>query len=456
MTNAANNQGPFDDGGGAPTQLRRALGFWTLTAFGVGDILGAGIYALVGEVAGRAGGLAWGSFLVTVSVAMLTALSYAELGSRFPRSGGESNFCHQATGKPALALLIGYLVVASGTVSLATVTHAFAGYLNEFLGLGDWEWTVIPLFLAVLAGIAFWGIRQSSAVNVVCTLVEATGLLFVIVVGLIYFSGDRPAHEILERQPADWTWVGVLQGGALAFFAFIGFEDMVNVAEEVREPKKNLPAAILTALSVAACMYMAVAWVATAVVPLDVLSQSKAPLLEVVKRAAPHVPEWSFSCVALFAVANTGLLNLVMGSRLLYGMAGQGLLPKWLHVIHEKTKTPYRTIAVIFAIGLALAFSGTLSQLAGTTNVLLLLVFFSVNVSLIVLKFRETEAASGFHTAMPVAVLGAVTCLALIVFLPSRSLLTASLLIAIGIVLVATWGWRLRNHTRNAPEAKLP
>lgn len=419
------------------------LGFWALTAFGVGDILGAGIYALVGQVAARAGTAAWGAFFVTLVIATLTALSYAELGSRFPKSGGEAHYCQQAFGWPALSLLIGYLVLASGVVSMATVSHAFAGYFREVMPVAVPEWLLIPSFLGTLALVAMWGIRQSSTVNVVLTIVEASGLMIIIVAGCHFLTGGQV--EVGRNPAMDWTWGGILQGSAIAFFAFIGFEDMVNVAEEVERPDRNIPLAMMTALGVAAVIYMAVAWIATAVVPVDLLTQSQAPLMEVIRIAAPGIPPGLFSSVAVVAVTNTALLNLIMGSRILFGMADQGLLPRSLRVLHPVRKTPQRTIAIVVSVSLALALAGSLVELAGATNLLLLTVFFFVNVSLVIVRINNGQRPSGFRIPIVVSILGALSCPVFLFFLPLRSLVTGGCLILLGIVLItaSTWTGRL-------------
>ena len=439
-----------------PNTLRRALGPIALIAYGVGDILGAGIYALIGEVAARAGSLIWASFLVTLFVAALTALSYSELSSRFPRSGGEAFFTERAFSRPSLSLMIGWLVLCSGIVSIATVSRAFARYfLAGFENVPPMaENLVLICFLLILSGIAFWGIRQSSTINIVCTVVEATGLLFVIVVGSVFLLNGQAAAPATAAAPGELGELGmlaILQGSALAFFAFIGFEDMVNVAEEVKSPRRNLPLAILSALGIAGVVYILVSIIAAAVVPPAELASARGPLLEVVRRAAPEFPLWLFSIVALFAVANTGLLNLVMGSRLLYGMSNQGLVPPWLGRVHSTTRTPHLSIVTIFAAALVLAVSGTLAFLAGTTNALLLLVFFVVNLSLFVIKRKAPDEAelddddqgALFRIPAPVPLLGACTCLGLVFFVPRGSLWSAGVLIAIGFVLIGFRRWRM-------------
>jgi len=425
-----------------PAQLSRSLGFWALVFYGVGDILGAGIYALVGKVAGVAGSASWAAFGVALLVAGLTALTYAELGGRFPRSAGESFFTEQAFGRPGLALLVGWIVLCSGILSLATVSVAFGGYMS---GLVPWlppSLTVVGILL-LLAAINFRGIRESSTTNIVATMVELTGLLIVIVVGAV-FLGRRPDASIAQTIEAGRTvgWTEIASGAALGFFAFIGFEDMVNVAEEVRDPERNMPRAILIALCVTGLVYLLVVVVATSVVAPAVLADSEAPLLSVVRRATDVVPDRLFTLIALFAVANTGLLNFIMGSRLIYGMSRQGLLPAALGKVHLKRRTPHLAILSVLAVALVLALSGTLTYLAGTTSLLLLLVFFTINVSLVTIKRRDREALRTFCAPRLVPIAGALSCLGLMPFVPTGSLLTAGIILGLGASLVALRGER--------------
>ncbi|MBW2629323.1 MAG: amino acid permease, partial [Deltaproteobacteria bacterium] len=322
-------------------QLRRSLGFWALVFYGVGDILGAGIYALVGKVAGVAGSASWAAFAVALLVAGLTALTYAELGGRFPRSAGESFFTEQAFGRRGLALLVGWVVLCSGVLSLATVSVAFGGYMSGLVPGLPSSVTVVGILL-LLAAINFRGMRESSTTNIVATMVELTGLLIVIIVGALFLAKE-PQAGVSETIAAgsEVSWDRVARGAALSFFAFIGFEDMVNVAEEVKDPERNMPRAILIALCVTGFVYLLVVIVATSVVPAAVLEESEAPLLTVVQHSTDAVPDRLFSLIALFAVANTGLLNFIMGSRLIYGMSRQGLLPSAFGHVHPKRRTPH-------------------------------------------------------------------------------------------------------------------
>jgi amino acid transporter len=419
-----------------PPQLRRSLGFWALAFYGIGDILGAGIYALVGKVAGVAGAASWAAFAVALVVAGLTAVTYAELGGRFPRSAGESFFTQQAFGRPGLSLVVGWVVLCSGILSLATVSVAFGGYMSGLVPGLPSSVTVVGILL-LLAAINFRGMRESSTTNIVATMVELTGLLIVIVVGAL-FLGRTPdvgvAQTIEASRDVDWT--GIARGAALGFFAFIGFEDMVNVAEEVKDPERNMPRAILTALCVTGIVYLVVVIVATSVVPTAALAESEAPLLSVVQASTDAVPDRLFTLIALFAVANTGLLNFIMGSRLIYGMSRQGLLPSALGKVHPGRRTPHLAILTVLGVALALALSGTLTYLAGTTSMLLLLVFFTVNLSLITIKRRDRKPVRSFCAPFAIPIVGAVTCLALMPFVPRGSLVTAGIILALGSGLV--------------------
>lgn len=417
------------------TGLERTLGFWALLAYGIGDILGAGIYALTGKVAGLAGTAAWASFGIAMAVAGVTALTYSELVTRYPHAGGEAQFCQKAFGRPRVSLFIGWLVFASGVVSLATITRAFSGYATEF-------WAGLPtpvgilVILVILTAINFWGIRQSSTTNIVCTIIEASGLLFVLIVGALYLVPGEATEAAATVDGETVSWLLILQGSTLAFFAFIGFEDMVNVAEEVKKPAQHFPAAILLALVIAGTGYMLIAYVATHVVPAQTLGGSEAPLMEVVRIAAPATPEWLFTAIALFAVANTGLLNFIMASRLLFGMAREGLLPDWLDAVHPARRTPHRAIGVVFIVALGLALSGTLVYLAGTTSVLLLLVFIAVNASLLFMKLARMPHEDGFRVPVAVPVLGAASCAALIFFVDSSALISALVIAGLGVLLI--------------------
>jgi basic amino acid/polyamine antiporter, APA family len=429
-----------------PDSLKRVFTLPALIIYGVGDILGAGIYAVIGDVAELSGYFIWASFLTAASVAALTALSYAELGGRLPRSGGVAYFIHYTFRAEWLSLIVGWSMFCTCVVSMATTSKAFAGYLNEFLPAIP-PWAIILAFFAVLAFFNFRGMEESSALNILCTCVEVSGLLIVIILALAFlFGGGDSSAATASGTIADGkeiAGIAIIQGAALAFYSFIGFEDIVNVSEEVKNPERNVPRAILMALSIAGGIYMLVSWLATRVLSPDALASSNAPLAAVVQQAQPNFPAIVFSIVALFAVLNTALLNFVTASRLLFGMAKEGLLPTWLAKLHRKRATPYRTILVILPIVIVLAFAFERKFLAGTTATLILLMFCCVNLSLLVIKKRE-GVRMGFQVPIIIPALALLTNLILIFFASTVSQQMAAALIGIGLLLI----W-LRNSLKN-------
>jgi len=275
-----------DDG---PT-LHRSIGPTQMALYGLGSMLGAGIYGLMGKVAGQVGNAVWLSFIVALIAALLTALSYASLGSRYPRAAGAAYVTQRAYGFPLLSFMIGLALVCSGLTSIATQSRVFAANLIELVGLDGVSIAWLALgFLLVLTGIVFRGIRESMWVNVLCTLVEAAGLILVIAVGISYWgSVDYLETPVLPGE--SHATLLVIQGAVLAFFAFIGFEDMYNVAEEVREPQRTIPIGLIAAMALAAVIYIAVAITAVSVVPWQELAAAPGPITEVVARAAPLIP----------------------------------------------------------------------------------------------------------------------------------------------------------------------
>ena len=417
-------------------RLKPSLGFWALFVYGVGDILGAGIYALVGKIAGIAGAASWIAFLIAIAAALLTALSYAELVNRFPHSGGASYFCQQAFQRPEPAILVGWLVFCSGVASMATLSHAFAGYFGELLPQVS-PAVLVVLFLAAVSLVNFLGIELSSLANITCTAIETGGLLIIIAAGLFFLSGGHApvAPPAAPLQPI--AWIAVLQAGALAFYACIGFEDLVNVAEEAREPRRDVPRALLAALLVAGALYLIVAAICVAVVAPERLAESPAPLLLVLQQAAPAVPLELFAVIPLFAVANSALLNGIMASRLLFGMSRERLLPWWLARVHAGRRTPHVAIIVVLAVAAVLALSGTLVYLAGTASVLLLGVFAMVHLALLAVKLREPAPESGFRIPMIIPAVGIFLSLGLMAFAPGASLIPGAVMLALGLLIVA-------------------
>ena len=412
--------------------LQRNIGLFALTLYGVGDILGAGIYGLVGKAAGQMGNVAWLGFLASMCAAGLTGLSYACLGSRYPRAGGASYVTHIAYRKTWLAYAVGLAVMASGMTSMATATRVFSGYFIGLLDLNISPNFVVVGFALVLALLVTWGIREAMWANTLCTLIELSGLLLVIVVGasfigsVNYFDATTVTNPSGEIGPTL-----ILTGAVLTFYSFIGFEDILNVAEEVKDPTRVLPHALIMAVLISSFIYMSISVIAVSVVPAVDLANSGEPLVDVVRKAAPWFPPSAFSIIAMFAVSNTALLNFIMGSRLIYGMAHQGLLPKPLAQVHAKRKTPHNAVGVLLIVLLVLALSGDISSLAKATSVLLLLCFMIVNAALVILKVRKVEVPKGsFDVPIVIPILGALVCGSLLFFAQAPELKTAGVILA--------------------------
>lgn len=411
--------------------LKQVFGLTTLVIYGVGDILGAGIYAVVGKIAGLSGSAVWISFLVAMVVAALTALSYAELGSRFAKSGGVAYFVQQAFRTDWFSILVGWLMFCTCLVSMATLSKAFSGYLTTFAPMIP-AWIIILALFFSLALVNFWGMRESSALNIFCTCLEVSGLIIVILVSTLFITGSSKATIAASDSVG---WAQIFQGASLAFYAFIGFEDIVNVSEEVKDPQRNVPRAIILSLTIAGGVYILVSWLATGVLTPAALAASSAPLLDVVRRAQPNFPQVVFTFIALFAVLNTVLLNFVTASRLLFGMAREGLLPAWLGKLHSKRATPYRTLFVILPIVIFLALSGTLQFLAGTTATLILAMFTLVNLSLFIIKRREPQPG-GFQVPALIPLLALISNLVLVAFASRESYILAAVFAGVGMILI--------------------
>ncbi len=395
--------------------LRRSIGPAQMALYGLGSMLGAGIYGLIGKAAGQAGNAVWLAFVVALVAALLTALSYASLGSRYPRAAGAAYVTQRAYGFPLLSFMVGIALVCSGLTSIATQSQVFAANIAALLGLKSLPLPWLALgFLLILTGIVFRGIRESIWVNVLCTLVEAGGLVLVIVAGASYW-GSVDYLETPAVPGADHAALMVMQAAVLAFFAFIGFEDMINVAEETREPERTVPLGLILAMAGAAILYIAVAVTAVSVVPWAELAEAPGPITAVIERAAPSIPPAVFTAITLFAVANTALVNYVTASRLIYGMSRQGLLPPALGNVHAARRTPHIAVAVLFLVLAPLALLGTIAELAAATVLLLLLVFMVVNGALFILKGRKGEKQGRFEIPRFIPALGGFVCFVLIV-----------------------------------------
>jgi amino acid transporter len=365
------------------TSLKRALSFPLLTVYGLGTMVGGGFYALLGEVAGLAGLHAPVSFIAAAFVALFSALSFGELAARFPYSAGESRYVLEAFGRRWLSVTVGWLVIATGVVSAATLANAFSGFLQDLVIVP--RAPTIALLVVGLGAVAIWGISESVVLVVAITCIEVGGLLYVLVVaGGSLAELPRQLPDMLPPlSPAPWS--GIMLGGFLAFYAFIGFEDMVNLAEEVKRPRRTLPRAILTALGLTTLLYVCVATVAVLAVAPAELAQSNTPLARVLGLEAGRSMV-AIVVISMLAGVNGALVQLVMASRVAYGMAAKGMGPTFLSRIHPHTRTPVYATSIIIVVTLLLALWFPLVTLARTTSAIILAIFAIVNLALLVLK----------------------------------------------------------------------
>lgn len=434
-------------------ELKRVMGPGLLLLFVVGDILGTGVYALVGDVAGEVGGAAWLPFLVAFAVATVTAFSYLELVTKYPQAAGAALYAHKAFGIHFVTFLVAFVVMCSGITSASTASRAFSANFFEGIGVAEPSKFGVALlalgFMAALAAINFRGVGESIKLNVVLTIVEITGLVAVIMVGMWAFSGgDVDFSRVVAFDTADQknTFMAVTAATSLAFFAMVGFEDSVNMAEETKDPVKTFPKILLSGLSIAGIVYILVSIVAVALVPVGELQASDTPLVEVVKAGAPGLPiDEIFPFITMFAVSNTALINMLMASRLIYGMARQHVLPPGLGVVHPTRRSPWAAIifTTVIAFGLIIyvstaASDNAISVLGGTTSLLLLAVFAVVNVAVLVLRRDVRQAGGHFKTPTALPVIGFLVSLYLVTPLsgrPAQQYLVAGALVVIGIVL---------------------
>lgn len=380
------------------THLRRTLGLGLLTLYGLGVTVGAGIYVLIGVTVAEAGAYAWISFLLAGVVVAFTAFSYAELSTRFPVSAGEAAYVDAGLGWPLLAQIVGLSVALAGIVSASAVSIGASAYLGELTGLPPFALLIV--IVVGMGAVAWWGIMQSVAIAGVVTLIEIGGLFIVIGWGLGFSAQDGVTVSALFPPLTGAHWGGIFSAALLAFFAFIGFEDMVNVAEEVKDPRRTMPLAIMLTLGIALVLYVATAIATLMAVPVDALAGSPRPLSLVFANA----PVWlasAFLAIATVATVNGVLIQIIMASRVLFGMANRGQLPKPLAQISTKTQTPAVATFVVTLMIAAFSLVLPIERLAEWTSQIVLAVFVIVNVALVGLKRHATD---GDHFSVPLLV----------------------------------------------------
>ena len=371
------------------SELKRHMGLFQLTMYGTGLILGAGIYVLIGEAAGFAGDSVWIAFALGSVVALFAGFSYAELSSIFPKAAAEYVFIKNAFKNNFFAFLIGWLTAVTSIITAATVALGFGGYFAEFVN--------IPIIisaiglLVILSIVNFVGIRESAWTNTIFTIIEASGLILIIIIGFT-FANPEPVNYI--ESPSGFT--GIVIAFVLIFFAFIGFEDMANIAEEVKKPRKTLPRAIILSVVIAGILYVLVSLAVVRVVNWEELANSSAPIALVAERGLGAEAHILLSSIALFAITNTVLITLVAGSRIFYGMAKEKVFPNIIGKIHFKTKTPWVAVIVILITSIAFTLIGDIVIVANITVFAIVITFAAVNLAVIVLRYTEPDIERTF------------------------------------------------------------
>lgn len=373
--------------------LRQHLGLFQTTIYGVGLILGAGIYALIGDAAGMAGNSLWISFVLAAVASVFTGLSYAELSSMYPKAAAEYYFVKNAFKNNFVAFIVGWLTLFVAIISAATIALGFGGYFGDLFGIPILISAV--LIIIGLSFVNFFGIRESSSMNGVFTIIEMAGLALVIWIGFTLF-GDVE----IDYFDAPHGLSGIFSAFILVFFAYIGFENIANIAEEIRNPKKVLPRAIILSISITALVYILVSLSTIRVLGWQELEFSIAPLADVVKKALGPQARIVLSFIALFATANTVLIMLISGSRILYGISKDNALPAIFSIIHRQKKTPWIAVVIIGSLSIMFVFAGDITTIANISVFTIIMVFILANLSLIWLRYKEPNYERQFKSPL--------------------------------------------------------
>jgi len=375
--------------------LERSVSFYEAVFYGLGVIFGAGIYALIGEAAGIAGNLVWLSFVVAAAVASLTALSYCELSSMFPKSAAEYTYVKNAFKNKLFGFLMGWISLFAAMISVSAVSIGFAGYFSLLFPL---PLPIVAISLiALLSIVNFLGVKESAKLNTVLTVVATIGLVLIIFMALPFFGTVDYLESVVPNAPLPSALNSVAIAAALIFFAYIGFEDIANLSEETVNAKKSVPKAILVALVISTILYILVSLSVVSIVPWQELSVSAAPIALVAGTAFGPTAATIFSIIALFATASTVLIILMAVSRMLYGISLDGSLPGFISKVHSKTRTPFVSIALTSVFAMFFVLVGDLKHVAFITNFGVFSMFLMVNLSVIILRFTNSEDERTFR-----------------------------------------------------------
>lgn len=387
-------------------RLKRALSLPQMILYGIGTTVGAGIYALIGKIAGVAGyGAPW-AFVLASTLAGFTAISFAQLSKRYPRAAGTALYIQEGFGSATIARTAGLLVILTGVVSSAALVNGFLGYLDAYVTMD--RVVAIVLVCGILFVVAAWGISQSVWVAGMISVIEVAGLMWIIYLGAEPLT-DSDRWATLRLDPSWSSWSGVLTGGVLAFYAYIGFEDMVEVAEEVKDVERNLPRAIMITLGVTSLIYFALITTAIFAIHPDRLANSAAPLADLYRVLTGGNP-LVISLIALFAIINGALIQVIMASRVIYGLANRGQLPRVLASVNPTTQAPLAATAISVLLIGVLAVSGNLVTLAEMTSTTMLAIFAAVNLALWRILSREGKR---YGLLAIIAFIGCLICTAL-------------------------------------------
>ncbi|MDI6725004.1 MAG: APC family permease [Methanobacterium sp.] len=415
--------------------LKRKLGLFEVTVSGIGIILGAGIYALLGEAAPLSGNALWLSFLISSTVAAFTALSYAELSSMFPSSAAEYEYVKNAMGE-RIGFVIGWIIIFSAIISASTVAVGFGNYLGVIFNIPSIYSAIV--LITVLSVILFIGIKQSAWVAILFTSIEALGLLIIFFIGIPYYGTVNYFEMPLGLN-------GVFASAALIFFAYLGFEEIVKLSDETNEPNKNIPLAIILAMVISTLLYILVAFSSVSILGWEALADSTAPFSQIAFTALGPNGSFLLSVIALFATSNTVLLLLLAGSRIVYGMSASNSLPLILRKVHPRTRTPWISIIVVGIVAIAFLFLGNLGFLASATNYTLFLSFIFINASVVILRYISPELNRPFRIPLNIKnlpllpVFGLITCIILLLQLSFNAIGLGIAITVIGIILAFIW-----------------
>lgn len=394
-------------------KLIRRLSLPLLVFYGIGTILGAGIYVLIGKVAAEAGVYAPFSFLFASVLAGFSAFSYAELAARFPKSAGEAVYIEEGFAIKWLSIVVGLFIVLIGIVSTATLAHGFSGYFSVFFNFP--EYLVITCLIVAIGLICAWGIAQSVMLAAAMTVVEVIGLLIILYVGRDAFP--MLPDKVPELLPGFEfsVWTGIFMGGFIAFYAYIGFEDIVNVAEEAIKPRRNIPLAIIISLIVTTLFYFLISVVAIVLIPPQVLGASAAPLAMLYEMTTGKAP-LLITAISLISVVNGALIQVIMASRVLYGMSQKKWLPEKFGVINALTHTPVYATSIVTLLVLFFAYVLPLLSLAKITSFITLMIFCLINFALLKIKYSGKEH-DGFSVTIWVPLIGGISSFLFILYL---------------------------------------